>query len=100
MPACTRGPSLPSCFAVAVLAATLLLAACGAPADAGFQGYVEGEFVNVAAPLAGRLERSRCSGATRCRAARTSTCSKPSAKAPANARRARSSPSRRRGWTT
>ena len=44
------------CGALAALA-TLLLAACGAPSDAGFQGYVEGEFVNVAAPLAGRLDR-------------------------------------------
>lgn len=33
------------------------LAACSAPGDEGFAGYAEGEFVNVAAPLAGRLER-------------------------------------------
>ncbi len=43
-------------FAAGALAA-LLLAACGAPADEGFQGYVEGEFVNVASPIGGRLER-------------------------------------------
>jgi len=41
----------------AALLATALLAACGAPSDSGYQGYVEGEFVNVAAPLAGRLDR-------------------------------------------
>lgn len=34
----------------------MLLAACGAAGDDGFQGYVEGEFVNVAGPLGGRLE--------------------------------------------
>jgi len=32
----------------------MLLAACGAAGDDGFQGYVEGEFVNVAGPLGGR----------------------------------------------
>lgn len=36
--------------------AALLLAACGSASDGSFQGYVEGEFVNVASPLAGRLE--------------------------------------------
>lgn len=39
------------------LVATLALTGCGERADSGFQGYVEGEFVNVAAPLGGRLER-------------------------------------------
>ncbi len=34
----------------------LLIAACGGSGDDGFQGYVEGEFVNVAGPLGGRLE--------------------------------------------
>ena len=37
--------------------AALWLSACGAAFDGSFQGYVEGEFVNVAAALPGRLER-------------------------------------------
>jgi HlyD family secretion protein len=41
-------------FAVALLAA--LTAACSNPAPSGYQGYVEGEFVNVASPIAGRLD--------------------------------------------
>jgi HlyD family secretion protein len=36
--------------------ALLMLAACSRPAATSFQGYLEGEFVHVAAPLAGRLE--------------------------------------------
>jgi HlyD family secretion protein len=36
-------------FAVAVCA-------CSNPAPSGYQGYVEGEFVNVASPIAGRLD--------------------------------------------
>ncbi|MDI1318668.1 MAG: HlyD family efflux transporter periplasmic adaptor subunit [bacterium] len=35
----------------------LLLAGCGRPTPAGYQGYLEGEFVYVAAPLGGQLER-------------------------------------------
>jgi len=35
----------------------LVLAACGPAAPPGYQGYVEGEFVNVASPIAGRLDR-------------------------------------------
>ena len=34
-----------------------LLAACSESRPAAFQGYVEGQFVNVAAPIAGRLEK-------------------------------------------
>jgi HlyD family secretion protein len=45
----------PALTASVLLAAAL--AGCGERADGGFQGYVEGEFVNVAAPLGGRLER-------------------------------------------
>ncbi len=41
--------------AVAVLAAAL--AGCEAPQPPGYQGYVEGEFVNVASPLPGRLDQ-------------------------------------------
>ena len=39
------------------LAVLLLLAACGDKSHSGFQGYAEGEFVLVAAPAAGRLEK-------------------------------------------
>ena len=41
------------------LAAPLLAAlatACSDPPPSGYQGYVEGEFVNVASPIAGRLD--------------------------------------------
>lgn len=34
----------------------LALAACSRPTPAGWQGYLEGDFVYVASPLAGRLE--------------------------------------------
>ena len=37
--------------------AIALLAGCGAKTTPGWQGYVEGEYVMVAAPAAGRLER-------------------------------------------
>jgi HlyD family secretion protein len=36
--------------------ALLALAACSRPAPVGWQGYLEGDFVYVASPLAGRLE--------------------------------------------
>jgi len=36
--------------------ASLALAGCARPKSTGFQGYLEGEFVYVASPLAGRLE--------------------------------------------
>ncbi|MCC6197565.1 MAG: HlyD family efflux transporter periplasmic adaptor subunit [Burkholderiales bacterium] len=39
------------------LPAVALCAACSTPPPSGYQGYVEGEFVNVAAPIAGRLDR-------------------------------------------
>jgi HlyD family secretion protein len=44
---------------VLALGATLVIglwAACSRPAPVGWQGYLEGEFIYVAAPLAGRLE--------------------------------------------
>jgi HlyD family secretion protein len=41
----------------AALVTGLLLAGCTRHAPAGYQGYLEGEFVYVAAPLAGRLDR-------------------------------------------
>lgn len=43
------------CPALLVLTA-LALAGCARPGPAGYQGYLEGEFIYVAAPLAGRLE--------------------------------------------
>ena len=36
--------------------ATVALAGCTRPGSAGYQGYLEGDFVYVASPLAGRLE--------------------------------------------
>ncbi len=42
---------------VAASAILLALAGCSRPAPAGWQGYLEGDFVYVAAPLAGRLEK-------------------------------------------
>ena len=36
--------------------ASLVLAGCSRPKSTGFQGYLEGEFVYVSSPLAGRLE--------------------------------------------
>jgi HlyD family secretion protein len=42
---------------VASLVVLLTLAACGDKSPSGFQGYAEGEFVLVAAPAAGKLER-------------------------------------------
>lgn len=41
----------------AALGAVMLAAACSPAAPPGYQGYIEGEFVNVASPIAGRLER-------------------------------------------
>jgi len=43
--------------AAASLLAVLALVACGERASSGFQGYAEGEYVLVAAPAAGRLEK-------------------------------------------
>ena len=40
---------------MSVLAA--LVASCSDPVPPGYQGYVEGEFVNVASPIAGRLDQ-------------------------------------------
>jgi HlyD family secretion protein len=39
------------------LAAGLCLAGCGPPAERALQGYVEGEYVRVAAPFAGTLQK-------------------------------------------
>ncbi len=40
-----------------LLPSALLLAACSGHGPEGYQGYAEGEYVRVAAPCAGRLER-------------------------------------------
>ena len=42
---------------LATIVLCAMLAACGDKQSAGFQGYVEGEFVLVAAPAAGKLEK-------------------------------------------
>ena len=43
--------------AIAGVAALLLAAGCSRPASPGYQGYLEGEYVYVAAPLAGQLDK-------------------------------------------
>jgi HlyD family secretion protein len=43
--------------ALIALSAGLLVGACSDPSPPGYQGYVEGEFVNVASPIAGRLDQ-------------------------------------------
>ncbi|HQU51093.1 MAG TPA: biotin/lipoyl-binding protein, partial [Casimicrobiaceae bacterium] len=49
---------IPPHFRALVLAlAALALAGCGDAGPPQRQGYVEGEFVNVASPIAGRLDR-------------------------------------------
>src|SRR5215468_3509869 len=47
-------PAIRRTFVALVVAA---LCACGSSAPPGYQGYVEGEFVNVASPIAGRLDQ-------------------------------------------
>lgn len=41
----------------AALLALVLLAACGEPAEDGWQGYIEGEYVLLASPYAGQLDK-------------------------------------------
>jgi HlyD family secretion protein len=43
--------------AIAALSCLVLLSACGPRAEAPLQGYVEGEYVRIAAPFAGTLEK-------------------------------------------
>lgn len=62
MPAPAPTPPLrawrcPPARAILACAACAALAACGDRAPTGWQGYIEGEFVHVASPFAGRLER-------------------------------------------
>ncbi|MBL9214784.1 MAG: HlyD family efflux transporter periplasmic adaptor subunit [Opitutaceae bacterium] len=47
----------PAKSGLAALAAALALAGCSRPADSSYQGYLEGEFVYVASPLGGLVER-------------------------------------------
>jgi HlyD family secretion protein len=57
-----------SCFlarAIALAFMLLALAACQREKPAGWQGYLEGEFVHVASPLAGRLEKLTVQKGTR-----------------------------------
>jgi len=42
---------------LASLIAALLVAGCSRDAQNGYQGWVEGEYVHVASPVGGRLER-------------------------------------------
>ncbi len=49
--------SIKKSTASAGLAALLFLSGCGRSSSTGYQGYLEGEFVYVSAPLAGRLEK-------------------------------------------
>ncbi len=50
---------------LAAALALLALGACTRPAPAGWQGYLEGEFVYVASPLAGRLDALAVAKGTR-----------------------------------
>ena len=43
--------------ACAVIVSGLFLAGCTRPTPAGYQGYLEGEFLYIAAPLAGQLQK-------------------------------------------
>ncbi len=53
----TSSLTRPALRAVFILAsATLILAGCSRPSTVGYQGYLEGDFIYVAAPLAGQLE--------------------------------------------
>jgi HlyD family secretion protein len=42
---------------ICVIAPAVLLSGCSGSKTVGYQGYVEGDYVNVASPLAGRLEK-------------------------------------------
>jgi HlyD family secretion protein len=41
---------------VLLLAAVMLATGCSRPVASGYQGYLEGEFIHIGSPLAGRLE--------------------------------------------
>ena len=50
-------PAIAPRSTIAALAIVACLHGCGKPPPSGYQGYVEGEFVNVASPIAGRLDQ-------------------------------------------
>ena len=52
-------------FVVGLIASLLLVSGCARRESAGYQGYLEGEFVYVAAPLPGRLEKLSVQKGTR-----------------------------------
>lgn len=54
-----------SSFLANLALAGVLLAGCQRPPPAGWQGYLEAEFVHVSAPLAGRLDRLAVQRGTR-----------------------------------
>jgi len=43
--------------ALALLIAALAVGGCSGDKPSGYQGWVEGEYVHVASPIGGRLER-------------------------------------------
>ncbi len=53
------------CLVVGLIASLLLAGGCARREAAGYQGYLEGEFIYVAAPLAGRLEKLSVQKGTR-----------------------------------
>jgi HlyD family secretion protein len=54
----TRGAAATRAMrAMLAAVATLLVAACSPSPPPGYQGYVEGEFVNVGSPIGGRLDK-------------------------------------------
>lgn len=50
-------PAISFSSAITLVFAAALLAGCDRPAPPGHQGYVEGEFVNLASPFAGQLQK-------------------------------------------
>src|SRR5829696_8595508 len=49
-------PAIPSLRRLLGTVFAVVACACSNPTPSGYQGYVEGEFVNVASPIAGRLD--------------------------------------------
>ncbi|OYU38978.1 MAG: secretion protein HlyD, partial [Pseudorhodobacter sp. PARRP1] len=57
--------SSPAKLIALLVGATLILTGCTPKKSPGYQGYLEGEFVYVAAPLAGQLEKLAVAKGTR-----------------------------------
>jgi len=53
----TRADSMKNLHYLPLLLLTALTAGCDNKVEAGLQGYAEGEYVRVAAPFAGNLQR-------------------------------------------